>query len=107
MIHLMPQKTPTPKAPCYNLYPPGQKGWFVGLLIIQESASPSRPWEGATEWLEAGSGGQGACPPDSIEPRRLMAVRGRVLCATFLKDRLAQFSQTTCEGGPPVNPLSR
>lgn len=49
MIHLMPQKTPTQEASCYNSYPPGQKDRFSGSLIIQECASPCRPWEGATK----------------------------------------------------------
>lgn len=53
MILLMPQKTPTPKDSCYNLYPPRQKDRFIGSLIIQECASPQPPQEGAVESMEA------------------------------------------------------
>lgn len=53
MILLMPQKTPTPKASCYNLYPPRQKDWFIGSLTIPQCASPHPPQEGGAETMEA------------------------------------------------------
>lgn len=52
------------------------------------------------ESMEAGRPGRAACPPDSIEPRRAMTVRGRVLCASFFVDYLIQSFQTTVREGP-------
>lgn len=108
MVFLMPWKTPTQKASCYNLYPLRQKDWFIGSLIMQEGTSPCPPQEVPEVWMDPGSTWRAVYPPDGNERSRRMATCGRVPCASFFMDHLIQFSHTdTSEGGLPVIPLCR